>query len=868
MGKTFTGWSTDPNAHSGRTGSFTPTDNVDLYATYATAVYWVVYKGLEGVTGFNPPNAIGIAKSEESWDTSFVVANPTRPGYAFTGWRIEGMDGVEHCVGTETNKTTADSANDITGTYFKNLSGTDKGTVTFTANWKPIAMDVTLDGQGATSQESTAVYEAYGQNIYKTKTTSETGGDPNYSNPMDPNATKDPGNAAIDPPQKVYNVTYDLGDKRGTLTDLTQPAAYDFGGYYTDTNGKGQQLLGPDGKVTSSFTNTYFSPEATAPKLYAKWSGGSVQVRDNASTSEGYRFIGWSADPSATTATYLPGDTLTPTGPMTLHAVYDQPTYVVSYSAHGGSGAPDPQSKVHNATLVLSDKIPTREKSQSAGATVTFDANQGSSTGATGDAITGTVDSTWAFTSWNTLPAGGTGGTSYNPRADYRTNEAVTLHAQWGETRKPLPITLPTPTFEGHIFQGWGTDPAGGTIVGQAGDQYTPNESRTLYAQWTPARYKIAYYDGDTLVRTSPEYSYGEQLTVETAESLGISKTGWKLEGWSLEDGSLNVDYMAGVRAQNLADHDDTVRAHAIWSRVLTFVSGEGDPVDEATDAVSTQSESLRPQSLAEVEVHQFTDGHTIGKIETPEIEPIEGFTSLGWVAQAEDVSGKVDLAAETESEWTSEDTTFFGVYSRDASITYDGAGATDGMTEMSVGQQYYNASGAIGKASALLAQNGFERRGYSFATWSLGKPGETYEWEAKLEEPATKTAEAVWLDLKQYLVTFDANGGEGEMAPQVMDLGVKTALSENAFRRAGFTFAGWNTAADGSGKAFADREEVLDLAKTGEEVTLFAQWSPVRAAPSPATNDPTPLVLIGILLVVAAVAIVVGVRSRRSRRD
>ena len=369
-------------------------------------------------------------------------------------------------------------------------------------------------------------------------------------------------------------------------------------------------------------------------------------------------------------------------------------------------------------------------------------------------------------------------------------------------------------------------------------------------------------------MRTSPEYSYGEQLTVETAESLGISKTGWKLEGWSLEDGSLTVDYMAGVRAQNLADHDDTVRAHAIWSRVLTFVSGEGDPVDEATDAVSTQSETLRPQSLAEVEVHQFTDGHTIGKIETPEIEPIEGFTSLGWVAQAEDVSGKVDLAAETESEWTSEDTTFFGVYSRDASITYDGAGATDGMTEMSVGQQYYNASGAIGKASALLAQNGFERRGYSFATWSLGKPGETYEWEAKLEEPATKTAEAVWLDLKQYLVTFDANGGEGEMAPQVMDLGVKTALSENAFKRAGFTFAGWNTAADGSGKAFADREEVLDLAKTGEEVTLFAQWSPVRAAPSPATNDPTPLVLIGILLVVAAVAIVVGVRSRRSRKE
>jgi hypothetical protein len=109
---------------------------------------------------------------------------------------------------------------------------------------------------------------------------------------MDPKGTPS-GDAAIDRPQRVYDVTYDLGGKTGTLTDLTQPAAYDFGGYYTDTNGKGQQLLTDQGKVTSAFTNTYFSPEATAPTLYAKWSGGSVQVRDNTSTSEGYRFIGW-----------------------------------------------------------------------------------------------------------------------------------------------------------------------------------------------------------------------------------------------------------------------------------------------------------------------------------------------------------------------------------------------------------------------------------------------------------------------------------------------------------------------------------------------------------------------------------------------
>lgn len=46
-------------------------------------------------------------------------------------------------------------------------------------------------------------------------------------------------------------------------------------------------------------------------------------------------------------------------------------------------------------------------------------------------------------------------------------------------------LTLPTPTYDDYTFNGWYTAQTGGTLVGQAGDTYTPTENITLYAQWT-----------------------------------------------------------------------------------------------------------------------------------------------------------------------------------------------------------------------------------------------------------------------------------------------------------------------------------------------------------------------------------------------
>lgn len=89
-------------------------------------------------------------------------------------------------------------------------------------------------------------------------------------------------------------------------------------------------------------------------------------------------------------------------------------------------------------------------------------------------------------------------------------------------------------------------------------------------------------------------------------------------------------------------------------------------------------------------------------------------------------------------------------------------------------------------------------------------------------EEDATYTAQYSETARVFYTITFNANGGVGEMAAQTFEVGVDTALNANTFTRENYKFIGWNTAADGSGATYADEGAILELS---EDMTLYAQW-------------------------------------------
>ena len=72
--------------------------------------------------------------------------------------------------------------------------------------------------------------------------------------------------------------------------------------------------------------------------------------------------------------------------------------------------------------------------------------------------------------------------------------------------------------------------------------------------------------------------------------------------------------------------------------------------------------------------------------------------------------------------------------------------------------------------------------------------------------------------------LTYNANGGEGSApAGQSADKWSTVTVAENTFTRSGYSFAGWNTQADGSGEDYA-AGDAFQL--TGQDAVLYAQWS------------------------------------------
>ncbi len=75
-----------------------------------------------------------------------------------------------------------------------------------------------------------------------------------------------------------------------------------------------------------------------------------------------------------------------------------------------------------------------------------------------------------------------------------------------------------------------------------------------------------------------------------------------------------------------------------------------------------------------------------------------------------------------------------------------------------------------------------------------------------------------------QYTVTFDANGGNGTMSNQSINIDPELILEANSYTREGYSFVGWNTEADGSGVSYENQNNV-NFAEVGESITLYAQW-------------------------------------------
>lgn len=199
------------------------------------------------------------------------------------------------------------------------------------------------------------------------------------------------------------------------------------------------------------------------------------------------------------------------------------------------------------------------------------------------------------------------------------------------------------------------------------------------------------------------------------------------------------------------------------------------------------------------------------------------GYTFKGWSTDNDAISGSTSITAGSNL-------TLYAVWEDASSAQYTlrlnaGEGEFSGNIKVkdytiSYGQTFISAIGTLPEPT---------RTGYTFGgfyyndsfTLNSGNMGNTYELTTSVE------ITAVWTPIT-YTVTYKKNNtnADGTMAKSTFTYDVESALSANAFTRTGFSFAGWNTATDGTGTSYTDEQIVKNLKSTQDaNLTLYAQW-------------------------------------------
>ncbi|MDO4557250.1 MAG: InlB B-repeat-containing protein, partial [Lachnospiraceae bacterium] len=226
------------------------------------------------------------------------------------------------------------------------------------------SIPITITGKyGGTTTVTFAVKKSTTGEVLVSKTVDITVG-PNYTVSYDANG----GSGGPSSQTKYYGKALELSFIKPTRT------GYTFQGWSTSSTAtsatyseEGECYLA-NSDVTmyavwkaETYTITFNTNEGEgALASQIKTYGVNLTLSSTEPTRTGYTFLGWSTSSTAISASYSAGSSYTLNSSATLYAVWAVNTYIVSYNANGGSGAPASQTKTYGVTLTLSSTKPTR----------------------------------------------------------------------------------------------------------------------------------------------------------------------------------------------------------------------------------------------------------------------------------------------------------------------------------------------------------------------------------------------------------------------------------------------------------------------------------------------------------------------------
>lgn len=388
-------------------------------------------------------------------------------------------------------------------------------------------------------------------------------------------------------------------------------------------------------------------------------------------------------------------------------------------------------------------------------------------------------------------PAGKTTGGQGTPNWDGHTGDTPTIGQNgW--------------TIDGYTFAGWATSPDGSGARYAPGARWTANGTLTLYAQWTPGQASLTYDgNGATGGKTDPQ-------TGKTDEKINVRDNGFTRDGYMF----VTWNTQAGCKGKAVNPGDEwtlqgSSTLYACWAGTAQTLAYHGNGATGGNTAV----QSGKTGDELTTNANGFTrDGYTFVRWDTAK----DG-SGTAYGEGKNGVSQYVMKPAGND---------LYAIWKANpASIVYrNGYPNTTGSTP--------DTTGSTGD-TVTVSQNGFDRPGYTFTGWSTSKRGDPSlnPGDKHTLEPGTTTVWAQWKANPAHLV-YNSNigsiGSETRTVDGVVDQTVKTI--DNPFDRPGYTFSGWNTQADGKGKAYdpgADYTLTANDKSTPKNTSvLYAQWT------------------------------------------
>lgn len=387
----------------------------------------------------------------------------------------------------------------------------------------------------------------------------------------------------------------------------------------------------------------------------------------------------------------------------------------------------------------------------------------------------------------------------------------------------------------------------------------------TLYAVYKPVGTATVEFDatpaeGGTVSLLSGSFTVaGSTVTGDDVVSTAAPKAGWHFDGWYEETGSDKTKVIEGlsndgltltVTAKTMADklgllpkkvNSNETPAHEVRyvavfePNTFTIHYEPNYPIIDA----GAQSGEMADQT--------FSAANTSRNL-SPNQFRYKGYTFDGWTTEKGDFYS--DGAAFTQTVEHKGKVTLYAKWARltDVTITYTAYPDSLGSVALNLKRE-----AAVEKDPAVQSEIIYEKvnpetgeivgatatvnHGSVFAGWynDLTKKNvETSETFVPLKQNGryVSASYVAYFRPQRYTLTFDANGGGGEMEPQTFEHGQVLPLNEYRFSRDGYDFVGWALSKDGE-KLFDNKAEVRFTAlvssgselKDGAKATLYAVW-------------------------------------------